>query len=238
MIEWPWLFVAGLLGSSHCLGMCGGFALALGSGAPSAAANLRRQSAYSLGRIFTYASLGAAAGYGGWRLAKWAPLGIDIAAWLAIAAGLVLVVQGLAAAGWWPKRRVTGAPTGCPGPTLFASLMSLPGPWRPFLAGVFTGFLPCGLLYGMLALAASTHHWQAGLVTMALFGAGTVPVMVLTGLGGSLLSFSARQRLWKVAAWCLVVAGTVSVARGAAVLFQPNGSSTTACPLCHPAPRG
>jgi len=234
MIEWPFLFAAGFLGSSHCLGMCGGFALALGSGASGVGANLWRQVAYTIGRVFTYATLGALAGYGGWRFAKLVPFGIDVAAWLAVLAGLVLMVQGLAAAGWIRRPTVSGSSAGCPGTSLFAMLFSLPGPWRPFLAGVFTGFLPCGLLYGMLALAASTHHWMPGMIAMIVFGAGTAPVMIATGLGGSVLSHSARQRLWKVAAWCLVIAGTVSLARGAAVLLTPGASSTASCPLCRP----
>jgi len=231
MIEWPFLFAAGFLGSSHCLGMCGGFALAIGGGASGVGANVRRQVAYTAGRVFTYATLGALAGYGGWRFAKLAPWGINVAAWLAVVAGLILVYQGLVASGWI-RQRVTGRAMGCPGASLFATLFSLPGPWRPFLAGVFTGFLPCGLLYGMLALAASTHHWSSGLAAMAVFGLGTAPVMIATGLGGSVLSHTSRQRLWKVAAWCLMVAGTVSVARGAAVLLAPGASASTICPLC------
>lgn len=232
MIEWPFLFAAGFLGSSHCLGMCGGFALAIGGGSPNWTTNLRRQLAYSVGRIFTYAVLGAAAGYGGWRFAKLAPTGINVAAWLAVLAGLFLMYQGLVATGWIRRRAKAPSAAGCPGASFFSAMFSVPGPWRPFLAGVFTGFLPCGLLYGMLALAASTHHWSTGLAAMAVFGAGTVPVMVVTGLGGSALSHAARQRLWQVAAWCLVVAGTVSVARGSVVLLFPSASPTAACPLC------
>ena len=70
MIELPLLFTAGILGSTHCLGMCGPFALAIGSQAPGWKSNLLRQLVYSAGRIFTYASLGAMAGFGGWRLGR------------------------------------------------------------------------------------------------------------------------------------------------------------------------
>lgn len=235
MIELPFLFTAGLLGSSHCLGMCGGFALAIGGGASGWRANLARQSTYTLGRVFSYASLGAAAGYGGWRLTRWAPLGVDVAAWLAIGAGALLVYQGLVAAGVWKRKAVVGRTTGCPGPSMFGVLLTLPGPWRPFLAGVFTGLLPCGLLYGMLALAASTHHWASGMAAMAVFGAGTAPAMIVAGWGGALLSLAARRRLWSLAAWCLVVAGTVSMARGAFVLASPSDSTARICPVCPPA---
>ena len=61
------VFVGGLLGSAHCVGMCGGFVLALGV-RPGLFANLRRQIAYGLGRVFTYTVGGIAAGMVGLRL--------------------------------------------------------------------------------------------------------------------------------------------------------------------------
>lgn len=231
MIEWPFLLMAGLLGSSHCLGMCGGFALAIGSGSTHGWANLRRQLTYTMGRVFSYATLGALAGYGGWRLAQFAPWGVQLSALLAVIAGLILVYQGAIASGWLKRNAASGPAAGCPGPSLFAAMFQVPGPWRPLLAGIFTGFLPCGLLYGMLALAASTHHWRSGLIAMTLFGLGTAPLMIATGLGGSLLSLAGRRRLWTVAAWSLVIAGTVSVTRGALVLLNPQAP----CALCPPA---
>ena len=63
MIEWPLLVASGLLGSAHCLGMCGPFALAIGSRSSDWRDNMRRQACYSVGRIFTYAVLGAAAAF-------------------------------------------------------------------------------------------------------------------------------------------------------------------------------
>ena len=111
MIELPLLLMAGLLGSSHCLGMCGPFALILGSGPKNLRSNFARQGLYTLGRVFTYAFLGAAAGFGGWRLAGAIPA-VNIPATLAIAAGVLLVYQGLAAAGVIRKRGV-GDATGC-----------------------------------------------------------------------------------------------------------------------------
>ena len=88
MIEWPLLIMAGMLGSSHCVGMCGGFALTLGGSARSPWNNLGRQAAYTAGRLFTYSTLGALAGFVGWRLTKLVPSGVHVAAVLAIVAGL------------------------------------------------------------------------------------------------------------------------------------------------------
>ena len=231
MIEWPLVFGAGLLGSAHCLGMCGPFALAIGSAAPAWRTNLARQLCYSAGRIFTYAVLGAAAAFVGLRMARAVEPWTNMPAILAIAAGAMLVVQGLLAAGVLKKRGV-GTGAGCPGAAGFRSLLEARGLGDAFLAGLFTGLLPCGLLYGMLALAASTHEVVRGLGTMVVFGLGTVPAMVAAGLGGSLLGVTARRHMHTLAAWCLVLAGLVSIARGAG--FVSFGGEPAGCPLCAP----
>jgi sulfite exporter TauE/SafE len=231
MIEWPLLVASGLLGSAHCLGMCGPFALAIGSAAPAWRANLARQAAWSAGRLFTYAVLGGAAGFVGLRMSRALVGWTNVPAILAIAAGLLLVVQGLLAAGVIRRRGVAAG--GCPGGGAFRALLTARGTVEVFLAGMFTGLLPCGLLYGMLALAAATHDVPRGLLTMVAFGAGTVPALLVAGLGGSILGLAARRHLHAIAAWCLVLTGCVSIARGAG--FVHFGDPTPAgCPLCSP----
>ncbi|MBL9122333.1 MAG: sulfite exporter TauE/SafE family protein, partial [Planctomycetaceae bacterium] len=192
--------------------------------------NLARQLLYSSGRIFTYAAAGAMVGYAGLRLARLAPTTFNIQAALAIVAGCILVVQGLAAAGLLPRNRLTAA-AGCLPARLFGPLLRGTGATGYFLAGMFTGFLPCGLVYAYLALAAASGSLQHGLATMIAFGLGTVPLMVLTGLGGSALSLTWRQRALQVAAVCVIVTGIVSVARGASAL-EATPDRQPACPLC------
>lgn len=230
MIEWPMLVVSGMLGSAHCLGMCGPFALALGVVAPQWRANLGRQLAYSAGRIFTYAVLGAAAGFVAARLVGAVPGWLNVPAVLAIAAGILLVWQGLLATGSIRPRGVTGA-AACPGASAFQSLLAARSPVEAFVAGLFTGLLPCGLLYGMLAYAASRHDVLEGLGAMTAFGIGTVPAMVATGLGGSLLGVATRHRLHRAAAWCLVITGVMTMARGASFVSLP-GRPAPGCPCC------
>ncbi len=232
MIEWPLIFGSGLLGSAHCLGMCGPFALALGAATSSPRANLWRQSWYSLGRIFTYAVLGAAAAFLGDWLSGKLPGWTNVPAVLALIAGGFLIVQGLLATGVLQKRGVQGA-AACPGAAAFKALLGGRSTSDVFLAGLFTGLLPCGLLYGMLALAGSTGDVPRGLATMVVFGLGTVPAMVAAGLGGSLVGVAARKRIHAVAAWCLVLTGVVSIARGAsAVSFTAEPAA--GCPFCTP----
>ena len=89
------MLLAGLIGSlTHCVGMCGSFALRLGADATSWRANLLRQTIYGGGRLFSYAVLGAAAGYGGRQLIH-ATSVVNVQAWLAVIAGGFLVWQGL-----------------------------------------------------------------------------------------------------------------------------------------------
>ncbi|MBA4019963.1 MAG: hypothetical protein C0483_22585 [Pirellula sp.] len=255
MIELPLVALSGILGSSHCVGMCGGFVVSIGAAAPAWRDNLRRQSAFGFGRIFTYASLGMAAAYGGNRLVKSTTF-VDLQMVLAIATGLLLVVQGALAAGVvaWLRRTMRGAAAEAYGvsPANFAalrrtgssaiclqrgllrSLLQHPGAIGPMLAGVLTGFLPCGLVYTMLALAINSGNPVQGAILMACFGLGTLPMLAALGMGSSLVGPVARQRMLRCAAFCVMAVGAMSIARGITTwnarsqLPEAAGS----CPLC------
>ena len=123
MTEWPLILLGGMLGSSHCIGMCGGFALALGSTRRGLAANLARQTAYSLGRVFTYSSSGAIVGYGGWRLTGELSAVINVQATLCVVAGALLVIEGLAAAGVFPRLNWVPGSNRCLGAGLLGPLL-------------------------------------------------------------------------------------------------------------------
>ena len=197
MIELPMVFLGGLLGSAHCVGMCGGFALGIGLGAPSLAANVSRQALYTAGRIFTYSFLGVAAGYAGSRIAGSVGAWINVQAALCLLAGFLLAGQGLLGLGVIPRRFRPGPSGGplCLAGTFVGPFLRSPRSSDVLLAGIFTGFLPCGLVYGFLALASSSASVPQGLLTMALFGAGTGPLMILAGAGGSLLSHVGRRNV-------------------------------------------
>lgn len=257
MSELPLIVLGGLLGSSHCVGMCGPFALTIGLSARGWSSALTRQAAYSLGRVFTYSCAGAVVGYGGLRLVGRGSSFGEIQAVLCVLAGALLVVQGLSAAnllprlmpsllrlsGLWPgaQRREAPAAThhagGMPCGALrnFGGLLRSANLTHVFLGGLFTGFLPCGLVYAYLALAASTADLFRGWLTMAAFGLGTVPAMVLAGAGGRLLSLAARRRLLQVAACCVIVTGMLTIYRGAYAWPTPahgGASAGPSCPFC------
>ena len=91
MIELPLAFLGGLLGSSHCIGMCGSFAVSIGVGSERLRSNLKRQLIYSAGRIFTYSFLGAAAAFIGLQLTGRLSHLVRMQAVLSVVAGIALV---------------------------------------------------------------------------------------------------------------------------------------------------
>jgi sulfite exporter TauE/SafE len=197
--------------------------------------NLTAQLAYSGGRIATYAFLGALAGQLGQTLSQQLGSVVQISAALCIIAGLFLIVEGLAAAGfelrWW--RANGGVSTGrCAALPLMTVLLRVPGPQRAFTAGLLTGFIPCGLLYAFIALAATTGHFATGMLLMGLFGLGTVPLMFLTGVTTSLLNIVYRRRIMYVAAWSVVLTGVITVARGTGFIRLPSVHAALNCPFC------
>jgi uncharacterized protein len=225
------VFVGGLLGSSHCVGMCGAFAISIGASTPNWRINLLRQVVYSLGRVFTYSSAGAMVGYGGLQLARELPPLVHVQSWLAVVAGALLITQGLMAAGLW-RRIVPHKPSPCLAAGLFSPLLTAPRLASVFIAGVLNGLLPCGLVYAYLAFATSTQSMLSGMVHMLFFGLGTLPIMVLTGCGGTLLNLANRRRLLHIAAWCVILTGGLSICRGAAFLRSDAQVAAASCPAC------
>jgi uncharacterized protein len=237
MIELPLIFLGGLLGSAHCVGMCGGFAVSIGLGARGIGPNLLRQLTYTLGRVLTYSFFGVVAGYGGFWLTRKIGTLVNIQAGLSIVAGGLLLFQGSLALGLIPRRilpTLSLGATPCLAGSFIGPFLASPGSWNVFLAGILTGFLPCGLVYGFLTLASSSASIVHGFLTMCVFGAGTAPIMVLTGACGSLLPHSARGRLLKVSAVCVLLTGVVSLARGIMFVQFPGSAQHDSCPFCGP----
>ena len=234
--ELPLVFGSGILGSAHCIGMCGPIAATMNIGTTGVRSSLARQTAWSCGRIFTYAFLGMVAGFAGARLAESEFLTsrltvVRVQAGFAIFAGVLLLLQGLLAAGWIRRRR--SSTSGCLTASVFGRFLQSGSSSMVFIAGIATGFLPCGLVYSFLALAAaSASIWKGPLLMMA-FGLGTVPVMLVTGAGLSMASLTRRQQLMKLAAICVMVTGILTMGRGITFAAQTTPEEpAAACPMC------
>jgi sulfite exporter TauE/SafE len=174
------LFLTGLAGSAvHCAPMCGGFVLGQVADrmARLPAARLcewRRVTSgmllpYHLGRLTTYAVLGAVAG----SIARASPVFLVIAA-------VLLIALAAHRAPWLD--RVPAAW----GRLIGAATARLPrGAWAgEYLLGAALGFLPCGFLYAALTAAAASGSSAAGAAAMVAFGLGTVPALAVVGIAG------------------------------------------------------
>ncbi len=190
------LFLAGASGSvMHCGPMCGPFVVAqVADGMARIPAGrlceLQRIRGalllpYHIGRLTTYAALGALAGYAGSTLSQ--------PGWLSAGAAILLAVAALLFAGHalqrlMPSRRpwLPAAP-----PHGWARVLTAIGSsvdrarfGGGLLLGLLLGFLPCGLLYAALAGAGASGNPLTGAAAMLAFGAGTVPALVLVGIAG------------------------------------------------------
>ncbi len=214
MIEWGAVAAASFLASAHCIGMCGGLAVAIGATQQRLGPIVARQMIYTLGRVFTYAFLGALGGLAGRSLAS-AELPFATAQQIfGVVAGLIMVFVGVSTLGLLPARRIPGVGAVAQvWAALFQHFLNARGRLGFFLAGVATGFLPCGLVYAFLAMAAARADPLAGLLWMTAFGIGTAPAMVAIGCGGPLLGRAARVGMLRAAACAMIVMGGVSVYR-------------------------
>ncbi|BCS53414.1 sulfite exporter TauE/SafE family protein [Geobacter sp. SVR] len=188
-----WLsFLAGLAGSVHCLGMCGGIVTALAlAGAPqSPQRRFMGQLAYHGGRIATYTLLGLAVGF----LAQTALLTAlkPYFLWLFAAANAVVMVVGLATVcGVWNfgLSSLDGSGWGFLGAALGrAARRASPGALAA--AGLMMGLIPCGMVYGVLLPAATSDSWLKGGAMMLAFGLGTLPALMIYGQLAATLSAS------------------------------------------------
>ncbi|MGF1610862.1 MAG: sulfite exporter TauE/SafE family protein [Kiloniellales bacterium] len=212
------VFVAGFAGSFHCVGMCGGFACALGRDPRGRSATVARHLLYNGGRVTTYLFLGALAGAAGQSVAHamTSPLGDSVITGqrlLTIGAGLLMIVMALQLLGL--LQRAHGI--GFAGSTLAGSLRGLlaaPGAAAPLAFGVVNGFLPCPLVYAFVAQAASTADPLPAVLTMAAFGLGTFPAMLMMGGLGRLLQPVWRRRGVWIAGGFILLIGLITIARG------------------------
>lgn len=212
--------IAGLAGSGHCFGMCGGIAGALGMqasrGEPSQPRAVLRNSLPHVGRILGYATAGALCGL----LGRTAQLVLDLArvgALLRIASGALLLliaarllfrwnalapIERLGARLWHKLRPLTARESGA----TVRSALTLGFAW---------GWLPCGLVYSMLLLAAMSGSPVRGAGVMIAFGLGTLPSMLTSSI------FAARMQRIANAGWSRFASAGLMIAFGVWTLIAP-----------------
>jgi uncharacterized protein len=182
----------GFLGSLHCVGMCGPIVLCLPREDGPMLLQVLSRLAYNLGRVVTYAAMGAVCGVLG-KIISLAGYqnALSIAAGVAIAIAVLLPSRislkllpqnpvGLIVVkirNWW------------------SHLLTRKGLPAMFGIGLLNGFLPCGFLYLGLAAASTTASAGAASLYMVMFGLGTVPALLITSVFAGFVRSSFRRRL-------------------------------------------
>src|SRR5690554_6366095 len=205
-------FVIGLLGSTHCLGMCGGISAWLSMAMPVGEGFRLRQTllliAFNFGRIGSYALIATLVALLSTQAAsqwRWAGL------LLMTIAGLLLIMMGLSMGQWWQGIRFlerVGTPVCTSLSPLTKRSIPLNNAGHALALGALWGWLPCGLVYSTLGWAALQPTVPAAALTMFFFGLGTLPSMLATGYAANWIrGIKSNQGFRKISGVLLILFG-------------------------------
>lgn len=209
MIE-AWLaFITGLAGTGHCIGMCGAIAgaVVLHDNDLSAGSRFLFGLFYNLGRVISYVLLGAAAGLAGAAFDAVAVREVSI--WCFAGANLMVVMTGFAHLVGRIGLVVTplgGCATAIMQKPLHLAL-KVPRYPRAFCSGLVLGFLPCGLVYAVLAAASGSGSALQGMAIMGALGVGTIPALIFISTLPACANPGANALLRRVVGLGLVLLG-------------------------------
>jgi sulfite exporter TauE/SafE len=222
-------FVTGLLGSLHCAGMCGGIVGALTLRVPNGMQRSVPQLlpcllSYNIGRIVSYGVAGAVAGVLGAQ--AFVMVSLDqaqlLGRWIS---ALFMIALGLYIAGWsyaLLRLEQVGAHVWRLIEPFGRRYLPVRRPRQALIVGLIWGWLPCGLVYAVLAWALVAGSAVKGAALMLVFGAGTLPMLLVMGVGAKWLGEMLRSVLFRRAI------GTTIVVFGVFALFAPHGHQHTA----------
>ena len=203
-------FLLGLLGSLHCVGMCGPIALALPVKQTSWGTRLGSSLLYNSGRILTYSFLGLLLGLLGMGLYMW-----GIQRWVSIGMGTVMVV-------WVLIQLFSNRSLNVPGSgglmsgykKVFGGLFTNRTYISVFIIGLFNSLLPCGLVYIALAGAVVCKSALSGALYMFLFGLGTIPALLAVTTAGNFIGLNFRNQVKRVIPYIILLIGILFILRG------------------------
>jgi sulfite exporter TauE/SafE len=216
------LLVMGLtISLGHCVGMCGPLVTAFSVRSRGGGANNRdllvRNLVYHLGRIASYGVIGALFGWLGESFFV-AEGGRQVQGGLSIAVAVLMLLVAASLAGWIPAWRWFesgrwGQAMGC----RIRELLDAPSLLHCFGLGALNGWLPCGPVLAAAMTAAATGSPLKGIAAMLLFGAATIPVLVILGMGTGQLGVRARLFFHRVGAAVILLIAAQLALRGLAV---------------------
>ncbi len=201
----------GLLGSFHCVGMCGPIAFLLPVDRNNPVKRVLQVTTYHAGRLTTYATIGLLFGFLGKRL--------DVFGYqqqLSIAIGLLMILVVLLPSKVFQRYNGSrfmyqwvGKIKNALGAQLKHKSMD-----RFFVIGFLNGFLPCGLVYMAVFGSVAAGNSLQGALYMIFFGLGTIPLMTTATYLGNFLNTSLKERLLKAIPVAVIVIGALFILRG------------------------
>jgi uncharacterized protein len=235
-MEYWTAFTIGLLGSFHCVGMCGPIALAIPIRQTDWLSRIIGTVIYNAGRVSTYALFGAIFGL----LGK----GIQLAGiqqWVSIGLGIVILLYfGLPylSSKFGVKHNIINVGFVSKLKGAFGSLLQSKSTGSLFLLGLLNGLLPCGLVYLVIAGAIAAATPQQGSLYMAVFGMGTLPLMLVLPIVGNFISLNIRNKMRRVVPVFVIGFAALFIMRGMNLgipYLSPQFSSdrTEVAACCH-----
>lgn len=247
------VLTASLVGSGHCVGMCGPFALIAGrSESSSWLANAWQLGSYHVGRLMTYLALGLVAGWAG----SLVDLGGSLLGWQRLAAwltGSAMIAYGLFALLRLSKVGSVHFPLSQRLGNIIQSgyrwSSKLSGAPRALMIGGITAWLPCGWLYAFVLIALGTSNPLLGPGVMLVFWIGTLPLLSVFVLGITRLSEHWKRWIPTATAVLLILSGCFTITVRASAMFDQleadlagkystieavNAAREATLPCCHP----
>lgn len=201
----------GLIGSTHCIGMCGPLAMALPVNTKSKWEKLFLALTYNLGRVTTYTLLGAGIGAGSAFVipAAWqSNFSISVGILMLLSAVVIFVLQRKKAIQILPDKWIKKVSQ------LIASRMQSGRNIDVFIIGFLNGLLPCALVYAALVTAFASGSVMNSMVFMMFFGFGTLPAMWSILFFSQWITRAIRQRLNSIFPFMYALMGILLIARG------------------------
>ena len=204
----------GLIGSFHCIGMCGPIVVALPLKKHNLTSKITGTILYNSGRVITYSLLGILFGMLG--------RGIKMAGfqqWTSILLGVTMVVTILYPYFFREKITISSLFSGFAGRLVvrLKKLFTDRSYFSLLMIGILNGLLPCGLVYVAIAGAINTGDVFTGTLFMTFFGIGTIPLLMIATLASDAIGQRIRSKMQKVVPYFVFLLGVLFILRGMAL---------------------
>ncbi|HMQ79945.1 MAG TPA: sulfite exporter TauE/SafE family protein [Ignavibacteria bacterium] len=200
-------FLVGLLGSFHCIGMCGPIAIAL----PKTSNLVFSRLLYNFGRVITYSILGLLFGLLGSRLEMFGLQRI-----ISISLGVLIIITVITPISYRIKLsnklgiyKLVGMLK-----MYFGKMFKNHSNSSMLVIGILNGLLPCGFVYIGITGAIAVGDTLNGMLFMTMFGLGTLPIMLGASLIGSVINLNLRQKLTKLLPAFSLILAAIFILRG------------------------